>query len=321
MDALLAEGFQPKRDIWLAFGHDEEIGGQQGAMQIADYFQQQGLRFDAVYDEGSVISTLAVISPKAVRPVALVGVAEKSFLLVKITVNGPSGHSSMPPKNGSIVQAAEIVAKLNANQMPAQMTEPVALFLQKAGGEMNFTARMAIANKWLLKPAIVKMMAASQASNALVRTTTAITVIQGGNMPNVMSPTTEILVNFRLMPEDSPAAVENHVKAICAGYDVKIEVMGGDGVVSRVSPLNGHAFQTIENAVLKLYPNGIVAPYITIGATDALKYEGLSDNVYRIMPVLFNQYELALMHGVNEHISIANYAKMIWYYKEIIQTY
>lgn len=320
-DALIAEGFAPQRDIWLAFGHDEEIGGQAGALQIAAYLQNLGLEFDAVHDEGGVISSLAMISPKATRPVALVGVAEKSFLVVKITVNGPSGHSSMPPRNGAIAQAAEIVQKLNDNPMPAKLTPPIAAFLDKAGGEMNFGAQMAIANRWLLKPAIIKIMSGTPPSNALLRTTTAITMIEGGDAPNVMSPTATIVVNFRLMPEDSPQAVIEHVETLCQGYDVVIETMGDTRTVSRISPHDSHAFSVIESSVLAIHPNGIVSPYITIGATDALKYEPLSANVYRFMPAFLNQYELALMHGVNEHISIENYAKMIRYYHELIRTY
>lgn len=320
-DALIAEGFVPQRDIWLAFGHDEEIGGQAGALQIAAYFKKLGLEFDAVHDEGGVISSLAMISPKATRPIALVGVAEKSFLVIKITVNGPSGHSSMPPRNGSIAQTAEIVQKLNDNPMPAKLTPPIAAFLDKAGGEMNFGAQMAIANRWLLEPAIIKIMSGTPPSNALLRTTTAITMIKGGDVPNVMSPTTEIVVNFRLMPEDSPQAVIEHVKTLCAGYDVVIETMGDTRTISKISPYDSHAFNIIESSVLAIHPNGIVSPYITIGATDAIKYEPLSANVYRFMPAFLNQYELALMHGVNEHISIENYAKMIRYYIELMRTY
>lgn len=318
---MIAEGFKPRRDIWFAFGFDEEIGGQGGALQMAQYFKDQGLIFDAVHDEGGAITTLAMISPKAVRPVAVVGVAEKGFLVVKITVNGPSGHSSMPPRNASIVQAAEIVAKLNANQMPAKLTPPIAAFLDQAGGEMGFGARVAIANQWLLRSTIINIMTKAPASNALLRTTTAVTMIKGGDMPNVLSPATEIIVNFRILPEDTPEAVLEHVKAICKGYDVEIEALGAPRTASKISPSDSAFFRVIEDSVLKLYPDGIVSPYITIASTDAIKYEVVSDNVYRFMPVLLNQYELALMHGVNEHISIENYAKMIMYYQSLMQNY
>lgn len=320
-EALIAEDYQPRRDIWFAFGHDEEIGGQDGALQMANYFEAQGLYFDAVHDEGGVITSLAMISPKAVRPVAVVGVAEKGFLVVKITVNGPGGHSSMPPRNASIVQAAEIVAKLNANQMPAKITPPIAAFLERAGGEMGFGARMAIANQWLLRPAIIKIMTKAPPANALLRTTTAVTMIKGGDAPNVLSPATEIIVNFRILPEDTPEDVLAHVEAICAGYDVKIEAMGAPRTASKISPSDSAFFQAVESSVLELYPDGIVSPYITIASTDAIKYELVSDNVYRFMPAFLNQYELALMHGVNEHISIENYSNMIRYYQRLMQNY
>ncbi|MCC8143950.1 MAG: M20/M25/M40 family metallo-hydrolase [Tannerellaceae bacterium] len=72
-DALLAEGFQPEQDIWFAFGHDEEVGGRQGALQIAAYFKEQNITFDAVYDEGGIIAAPGSALETIDRPVALVG--------------------------------------------------------------------------------------------------------------------------------------------------------------------------------------------------------------------------------------------------------
>jgi len=90
-DALIAEGFQPERDIWLAFGHDEEVSGRQGALKIAPYFEEKGLRFDAVYDEGGFIMAPGTIIPSVNKPLALVGVGEKGFLTLYIKVKGVGG--------------------------------------------------------------------------------------------------------------------------------------------------------------------------------------------------------------------------------------
>ncbi len=45
-EALLREGFRPKRDVYFAFGHDEEIGGRHGAQQIVALLKQRGVRLE-----------------------------------------------------------------------------------------------------------------------------------------------------------------------------------------------------------------------------------------------------------------------------------
>lgn len=148
-DSLLAEGFRPERDVWIALGFDEETGGTQGALKIARYFEEQGIAFDAVYDEGGIIIAPGLGGIQ--RTAALVGTAEKGFSTIRITVRGTGGHSSMPPEKGSLVLAAEIIEQLNREQMPAFLTAPVIAFLDRIGGSMGVAQRTAIANRWLLE--------------------------------------------------------------------------------------------------------------------------------------------------------------------------
>ena len=136
-DNLIAEGFQPERDIWFAFGQDEEVSGRQGAFKIADYMKEKGLRFDAVYDEGGIIAAPGSAMESIKEPLALVGVGEKGFLTLRLTVRGMGGHSSMPPAKGSLVYAAEIIEKLNNNQFPARIISPIAAFFDNVGGELS----------------------------------------------------------------------------------------------------------------------------------------------------------------------------------------
>ncbi|WP_228451948.1 M20/M25/M40 family metallo-hydrolase [Chryseobacterium sp. G0186] len=87
MNSLIKNKQIPQRDIYLAFGFDEEVGGKNGAIQIADYFKKKGLKFDAVYDEGGLIMRKGNIAGVD-ADVAVVGCAEKGFLSAKIKVKG-----------------------------------------------------------------------------------------------------------------------------------------------------------------------------------------------------------------------------------------
>ncbi|WP_029902713.1 M20/M25/M40 family metallo-hydrolase [Prevotella sp. 10(H)] len=319
-DDLITEGWQPERDIWFAFGHDEEVSGRQGAVHIADYFKQQGITFDAVYDEGGIIAASGSAMQSIKKPIALVGIGEKGFLTLRIKVSGLGGHSSMPPAKSSLVYAAEIIEKLNSNQMPATIISPIASFLDNIGGEMNFTSRIAIANQWLLKPVLFSTLSKSPSSNALIRTTTAISMAKGSDAPNVLTSVSEVTVNFRILPGETVSDVINHVKEICKDYEVEMEVIS-DREPSSISPENTRGFNIIKESLSQLYPGTIVSSYITIGGTDAYKYQIVSDNLYRFMPVELNQYEQRAIHNENEHITLDNYGRMIWYFKEVMKNY
>lgn len=317
-DQLLEEGYQPEQDIYFAFGHDEEVSGRQGALKIAEHFKQKKIEFDAVYDEGGFIVSPGSVLKSVDKAIALVGVAEKGFLTVQLTVKGLGGHSSMPPQKGSLVLAAEIIEKLNTNQMQAMITPPIQYFLKNIGGSMDIKSRLAISNQWLLKNILIKSLENDAASNALIRTTTAITMAHSSDAPNVLSATTDVTVNFRILQGNTVDDVLNHVKKVCEGYDVDFKVISSREP-SKISSIDGEQFKKVEKTIQKIYPNAIVSSYLTIGGTDAYKYEIVSDNVFRIMPIEVNQFDQRLIHNDNESITIENYMRMINYFKLLMK--
>lgn len=319
-DTLISKGFQPEQDIWFAFGQDEEVGGEQGAVRIANYFKDKGITFDAVYDEGGIIAASGSAIESIKKPLALIGTGEKGFLTLRIKAFALGGHSSMPPAKSSLVYVAEIIEKLNENQMKPQIISPISSFLKNIGGEMDFTSRMAIANQWLLKPLLFNSLSESPTSNALIRSTTAITMAKGSDAPNVLTSVSEVTVNFRILPGETANDVINHVNELCKGYNVEIETLIAREA-SPVSPENINAFQIIKKNIERLYPDAIASAYITVGGTDAYHYQIISDNIYRFLPINLNLYEQRTMHNENEHITIDNYGKMIWYFSELMKTY
>ena len=43
VEHLLAREFRPERTVMLSFGHDEEIGGPRGAIEVARLFGERGV--------------------------------------------------------------------------------------------------------------------------------------------------------------------------------------------------------------------------------------------------------------------------------------
>lgn len=317
-EQLIAKGYQPEQDIYFAFGHDEEVSGRQGALKIAAYFKEQNLSFDAVYDEGGFITTPGSVLSTIDKSIALVGVAEKGFLTLEITVNGTGGHSSMPPEKGSLVLASEIIQKLNTNQMDAIITEPIEGFLQNIGLAMGYPSRVAISNQWVLGSTLLHTLESNPASNALVRTTTALTMAHSSDAPNVLSASTTITVNFRILQGNTVDQVLNHVKQQCQGYDVAYNVVSAREP-SNISKTTSTVYTKLSEVISKNYPNAIVSSYLSIGGTDSYKYEIVSNNVFRFMPVELNQFEQRVIHNDNESITIANYMRLIDHFKLLLQ--
>lgn len=320
MTNMIKSGSIPQRDIYLAFGFDEEVGGRKGAMQIAQFFKKKGLKFDAVYDEGGLI--LEKGSIKGIdSDVAVIGCAEKGFLSAKIKVKGLGGHSSMPPMESAIGKAAVIMQRLEDHQMKPMITPLIKDFFDNIGGTMPFANRLAISNQWLLKPVLLSQLAKNNSTNALIRTTTALTMMKGSDGTNVLSPEVEFVVNFRLLSGNSVKDVRDHIAKATKGFDVEVEEIDNTKEASAVSPTNVKAYQLIQEGIKQIHPDAIITPYLTIAATDSYKYQIVSNHIYRFMPIKINDAEKQSIHSTNEYISIENYMKMIHYFEYIMRNY
>lgn len=309
-----------KRDVYLAFGYDEEVGGKKGAMHIAQYFKDKGLQFDAVYDEGGAVLEKGSV-PGINSDIALIGVAEKGFLSTKITVKGLGGHSSTPPLHTAIGKASVIMQRLEENQMKPMIIPIMEEFLNNIGGGMPFMNRMAIANQWLLKPVLLSQLEKDNSTNALIRTTTALTMMKGSDGTNVLSPEVSFVVNFRLLPGNTVEDVKAHIAKATKGFDVSIEEIDFTRNASSVSTTDTKAYKVLEKVINQVYPSAIVSPYLTFGGTDSYKYQIVCKNIYRFNPFLVSSYEQASIHGTNEYITIANYMRLINFFNIMMVDY
>jgi carboxypeptidase PM20D1 len=210
-EALAREGFRPKRTVMFAFGHDEETGGQ-GNTRIAAMLAERGVRLEFVDDEGGVIATGAV--PGIEGPVAVVGVAEKGYLTLQLTAHSPGGHSSLPLPiaQTAIGRLAHALGNIERAPFVGKIDGVSREFLQQLMPYMSFGQRLAIANLWLLEPVVVTSMSAAPASAAILRTTIAPTMVQGGVKENVLPPSATLTINFRVHPRDTTQSVLDHIR-------------------------------------------------------------------------------------------------------------
>ena len=318
VEMLLAAGHQPRQTIYLAFGQDEEISGLRGAVQIARLLQERGVRLDFVLDEGLLITDGLV--PGMSRPAALIGIAEKGFLSMVMKVGGTPGHSSMPPPKGTsaIGMMSAALRRLDDEQLPAGLRGVAREMFETLAPEMSGFQRVALSNLWLFGPLVQGQLEKGTSSNAMLRTTTALTISKAGNAENVIPGQAEATVNFRLLPGDTIASVTEHVRGK-AGERFELFALPGASEASPVSPTEAPSYQAIARTVRSLFPGVVVAPGLMIAATDSRHFSILSDAVYRFSPVRARPEDLSRFHGTNERISIANYVEMIRFYHQLLR--
>ena len=316
VERLLGKGFVPKRTIYLAFGHDEELGGNNGAAKIASLLKQRGVRLQFTLDEGSIIAEQ--ILPGVTRPVALIGLAEKGLVTLELTARAKGGHSSMPPRATAIGKLARAIHRLRVNPMPAALKSPAAEMFEFLAPELPMFSRIVLANRWLLEPLLVDQLARAPATNATIRTTIAPTIVEGGIKPNVLPTSARAAVNFRILPGDTIELVIAHVRKTINDRDVVVRQLKGGVDPSPVADVHSASFATLRLTTLQIFPDVVVAPSLVIVRTDSRHYEPLADNSYRFLPLRLGPNDLERIHGTNERVSLENYAEIVRFYVQLL---
>ena len=318
IEMLVASGFKPKRTIYLAFGADEEVGGLRGAKAIAALLGERKVRLDFIIDEGLLITE--GVLPGLKPPGAVIGIAEKGYLSVVLRVSATPGHSSMPPPKGTsaIAMMSAALNRIEDDQLPAGIKGVAREMFEIVAPEMSGLSRVAMSNLWLFGPIVQKQLEAAASTHALLRTTTALTIVNAGNKENVLPGRAEATVNFRLLPGDSQASVMAHVKQAVANERFELSVLPNATEPSKVAPTDSASYRLIERTVRELFPGTVVVPGLMIGGTDSLHFGNVSDHIYKFSPVRAKPEDLPRFHGTNERISTANLAELIRFYHRLV---
>ncbi len=316
--ALVKSGWTPKRTVIFLFGHDEEVGGT-GAQAAFAVLKARGVDPAMVLDEGfAAIETFPITG----KPAALIGIAEKGYISLQLTATTAGGHSSQPPRDSGAIRISRALLALENNQMPDHLDAPsMAGMVEAVAADMPFTAKMAFANQWLFRPMILEQLK-DGAAGAMVRTTTAPTMLNGSIKDNVLPQRASAVVNFRIHPSDSVAAVKEHVAQATAGIEGLTIEEYEDGIASEPSPVSSttnDAWKVLSAVAADVGGGAPVAPALVIGATDARFASAVSkDAIYRFAPAVYSDEDLTVFHGTNEKLSVANLGRMIRGYSQIM---
>lgn len=318
-EALLAEGFQPRRTVMFAFGHDEEIGGPKGARKISAWMQEEGIRAAAVLDEGGTI--LKGGFPGVERPTAVIGVVEKGHIDVRMTVTATPGHASTPPRHTAVGILARAITRVENHPMPAHVDQVMPMF-RGLGSSLPFRYRIIFANRWLFNGILRRILEANPQMNASIRTSIAATIIHGGVKENILPRQVYANLNIRLLPGDTIDTVLEHLRQVIDDDRISLELTGNSREeASPSSPADGAVFNSIREAIQRIFGPIPVTPYIMLGGSDSRYYSPISNHIYRFSPEVMAPGDLDRVHGINERTSVEGFASNVRFFMTIIRAW
>ncbi len=312
---LLDQGAQPERTVYLSFGHDEEVGGSRGAGAVTQHLRDQGIQLAWSLDEGSFL--FDGLFPGVEPLMAPINVAEKGSLTLDVVALAAGGHSSMPPSTTAVGKLAKAVTKLESNPVPGGLSGLSGAMFEEISRHMPFGQRLLFANSWLFSGLLDSVLSQVTFANAMLRTTTAPTMLSGSVKTNVLPIEAIATVNFRIHPRDSVESVTAYVSDLLASDDIEIRPRGGVNA-SAVSSWESAGFTAIQKSLGEVHGDVVSMPGLMIAGSDSKHYGQVADDAYRFNPFIVTQADLTGFHGTNEKISVNNLANGVRAYIRIL---
>lgn len=311
VEYAIASGFEPKRDIYLAFGHDEENSGLLGGRQIAERIESRGIRPELVFDEGGVVLNRTALGLDG--QMALIGIAEKGYADIVIEAKAKGGHASQPPEKTAVSDLAEAILLLHKHQAKRTLNVPVKAFFEELRWHVPFGLKFVTSNLWLFKGLLLKILSKGASSNALTKTTFAPTQLSGSPASNVLAQSATATLNYRISPDDSVDKLVSHIEKVLKKTDVKIiSVMAHEP--TKPSDITSDAYALVRDTVRQVLPGMMVAPYLMVGATDSRQYAGIAENIFQFSPFRSIAEDLGTMHATNERMKKECLAEGVAFY-------
>jgi carboxypeptidase PM20D1 len=316
VENLLARGFTPARDVCLSFGGDEEVNGA-AAHAIADSFVSRGEIPWLVLDEGGAVVDAPL--PFVTGPCAMVGVAEKGVVTVRLSARGDGGHASAPPRITAVRRIARAIDRLDARTFPPHTPPTITRMLDRFAQRTPGVPRLAYRLLAAMPPLTARLFArAGGEPAAFVRTTVAATMVSGGTAANVLPSHAAATVNLRIAVGETVAGTVHRIRRRIADAEVEVTIVAGDDPTPE-SPVDNPQFALISAAVDASYPGAATVPYLMMQASDARHFHRFSPAVYRFAPLEMSAAQRASIHGVDERVEISALEKGERFHRALIE--
>ena len=317
MEELLAEGYVPACDVYLASSCTEEWAGD-GAPKLVAELRRRGVHPFLVIDEGGGIITDPMAGIKG--NFAMVGVFEKGKADVRFTARGSGGHASAPGKNTPIARLSAFVHRVETKPpFRRKLLPEVRAMFRRLSPYAPFHLRLVMGNLWLFGPVMKQAMpAVSAQAAAMLQTTIAFTMQSGSDACNVLPQEASVSANMRFIPHQGERESLDVIRALADKYDLEMDIMHSSDCTEPMD-IHGPAFRQVEQVIGDTFPELPVCPYIITGATDASFYQAICESCIRFAPVVAGPEQMKGVHGVNETIGVDGLPGAVDFYKALIR--
>ncbi|WP_461169010.1 M20/M25/M40 family metallo-hydrolase [Arthrobacter sp. Z1-15] len=317
VELLLAEDFTPARDVYLSFGNNEEASGTTAGVTAA-LLEGRGIRPWMVLDEGGAVATQAF--PFVDCPVAVVGVTEKGILDVELSTEDPGGHASTPHRRGATARLARAIVRLDENPLPAALPGPTVEMFGRLAPAARFPAGLVFGNMGFFRAPLTRILARMGGeSEALTRTTVAVTQLQGSSAANVLASRATANANIRVAVGDTVEGTIKRLRRIIRDPSVSLRVVEGNEP-SPVSATDNDQFALLAQTITDVFPDAVPAPYIMLGGTDSRRFTDICNAVYRFAPFRMDRQARASVHGDNECLGVKTFGEGIIFYTRLLRS-
>ncbi|MFW6320177.1 MAG: M20/M25/M40 family metallo-hydrolase, partial [Bacillota bacterium] len=304
-------------DYYLCFSGDEETR-RPSANNIVQYLKNKGINPSLVLDEGGAV--VEDVFPGVKKKTAVIGVAEKGYMNVRLSARASGGHASMPPASMPLSDLALAVTKLHSGNLFKMKTLSVTKDMLKEVSKhsQSFVMRMVFANLWLFMP-IVKMNAKKSGGEmlSLFKTTQAFTMAEGSNAMNVLPSTASMGVNYRLLQGDTIKDTLSRIKKRINNDTIEVTLEKG-AEATPISKTTG-SYDTLTRTIKETWGDVITTPYLMMAGTDSRYHHDISDHVYRFSPMEMTKQERETIHSTEEAIRTDQLITCVRFYIRLIK--
>jgi acetylornithine deacetylase/succinyl-diaminopimelate desuccinylase-like protein len=306
--ALKRANARLNRDVIFLATSDEEGHGEASIRTlVAKYWDKFAAGF-ALNEGGNVVLKNGKVQYVAVQA------SEKVSLNVAVIARGQSGHASMPTKDNPVVHLSAAVGKIGAYTAPAHYTAIVRRY---------FEGLVAIEDdeiaKWMRsldtadrgEHAQKVISDADPQWNAMLRDTISPTMLTAGVRPNVIPSEARAILNIRLLPGDTIDALLGELTKLVNDPLVRLEVQPNAGLAAPPSSLENDFYTAIVKVAAQEFGGAPVLPYQSPWATDSAQLRLHNVQAYGLWPFPLTEEDLKRMHGDDERIPLASFAKGI----------
>ena len=304
--ALKRSTMHLNRDVIFLATDDEETSGDASIKILIGKYWDKFAAGYALNEGGNVFVKNGKVQYIGVQA------SEKVAVNVAVIAHGTSGHASQPTKDNAVVHLAAAVAKIGNYSAPVHFTTIVRRYFDGLAPLQDDEI-----GKWMRsmdtpdrgEHAQRVISEASPLWNAMLRDTIAPTVLAAGVANNVIPGEARANLNIRLLPGDTVNVLLGDLNKLVNDSQVRLEVQPNAGLAAPPSSLESDLYAIISRVVTEEFSGAPALPFQSTWLTDSAQLRLHNVQSYGLVPFPLADEDLKRMHGDDERIPLASFAK------------